>query len=570
MIGSQGNQQRYEFVAQTDFLRNSHAALATLFPFIPMALTQLGLTPSEAALIYGSIPFLSAVARVLVGALADKLQAHKPLLMLFCIATGTINLGVLFIPPVRSVTCDVTTGSFQATICQTGTTSWAGCLADLAGWERDDAGELTLNSTEETATLSCSTGETSGCPEEVSFVLNLTQLRNPILGDDKRCRGPQGSSTQAKCVNLQWSDSVDGCLLASPNVNCSITMQNTCSEPRQRYDKTFWIALFVCLAGYVAFAPTCALMHAIAYAMLGEDRDRWGKQRYFGTLGFMVAAVAVGLSMQLTSDSDNTNVTGNFIGYFALQLMTAGFVFLYKQPSEVRSGSLFTNIKALARNPVILALFGLIFCLGITVGSIETFLLLYINEMGAKPILLGLSLLMNCVLEVPSLYFADVYMRKLGYVNCLYLACVAFGLRFLGYGLMQTPWLVLLFNTLNSITFGVMFCAAGAYGSANTPPAMHGTVQGAIQALHFGFGRGLGGIISGQIVDVYGIRTMFFIFSGISGGILVVYFAVQCFLPKQTTTHTTNEEQENTEIPGEKLNEIEALTESEPVDVTAI
>ena len=38
---------------------------------------QLGLSPSESALIYGTVPFLGAIVRPIIGAVADKLHAHK-------------------------------------------------------------------------------------------------------------------------------------------------------------------------------------------------------------------------------------------------------------------------------------------------------------------------------------------------------------------------------------------------------------------------------------------------------------------------------------------------------------
>ena len=96
----------------------------------------------------------------------------------------------------------------------------------------------------------------------------------------------------------------------------------------------------------------------------------------------------------------------------------------------------------------------------------------------------------------------------------------------------------------------MMYCTATAYGSANTPAAMHGTIQGTIQGLHFGFGRGIGGITAGLIVEKHGMRTMFFTFSGLSVVFLFLYFVVQCFLPKQTITHrhTTDEPGENTKM----------------------
>ena len=113
----------------------------------------------------------------------------------------------------------------------------------------------------------------------------------------------------------------------------------------------------------------------------------------------------------------------------------------------------------------------------------------------------------------------------------------------------------------------MMYCAATAYGSANTPAAMHGTIQGAIQGLHFGFGRGIGGITAGLIVEKHGMRTMFFTFSGLSVVFLLLYFVVQCFLPKQIITyiHTPDEPEERT-----KMHDIGEEKDIENKDVTAL
>ena len=53
------------------------SAVASLLPYLAVYMKQLGLSPSETALIYGSMPFLGAIVRPLVGAIADKLHAHK-------------------------------------------------------------------------------------------------------------------------------------------------------------------------------------------------------------------------------------------------------------------------------------------------------------------------------------------------------------------------------------------------------------------------------------------------------------------------------------------------------------
>ena len=101
-------------------------------------------------------------------------------------------------------------------------------------------------------------------------------------------------------------------------------------------------------------------------------------------------------------------------------------VCFYQIPGDVQCGSLLKNLKVLIKNPALDVLFILVFCLGTIMGACETFLLLYIKELEGPELLLGLSLFENCVMEIPVLYFANIYLRKLGYVNCLYLSCAAF------------------------------------------------------------------------------------------------------------------------------------------------
>ena len=520
-----------------------------------MVLTELGLSPSESAQIYGIIPFLSAIIRVGIGALADKLRAHKAMLMIFCVATGAIFLSLMFVPGVPRVDCDAVLEPVNAVLCP---------------YENNRQVNLCL--TENTAKverhtrINCSGMISCG---QIAYISNFTSWSPPgsfsLCGDQSADEHLQCAEGLAAADIFKESTCEGEDFEFQTTLNCSIVIKKKCLEERQKYDETFWIAFAVSLLGYFAFSPTTPLMHAIAYSLLGEDRNKWGKQRYFGTMGFLTGGLTVGFAMQFTSEGEKTNVTANFIAYFSLCIITSILVCFYQIPGDVQCGSLLKNLKVLVKNPALDALFLLVFCLGTVMGACETFLLLYIKELGGPELLLGLSLFVNCVMEIPVLYFANIYLRKLGYVNCLYLSCAAFALRFLAYGLIHNPWLVLLINGLHSITFGMMYCSATAYGSANTPAAMHGTIQGAIQGLHFGFGRGVGGITAGLIVEKHGMRTMFFTFSGLSVVFLFLYFVAQCFLPKQTITHAPDEPEEKT-----KMTDIGQEKDKENKDVTAL
>ncbi len=59
-------------------------ALASLFPFYPVYMRQHGLTDSETALIFGSLPFISMVFRMGFSSMGDKFRIHRGLLILVC------------------------------------------------------------------------------------------------------------------------------------------------------------------------------------------------------------------------------------------------------------------------------------------------------------------------------------------------------------------------------------------------------------------------------------------------------------------------------------------------------
>jgi hypothetical protein len=72
---------------------------------------------------------------------------------------------------------------------------------------------------------------------------------------------------------------------------------------------------------------------------------------------------------------------------------------------------------------------------------------------------------------------------------CLYIAFVAYTVRFIGYSFLTNAWFVLPIELLHGLTFGLMWAAATSYGSIITPPGMSGTIQGLISGVHFGFGN---------------------------------------------------------------------------------
>ena len=261
---------------------------------------------------------------------------------------------------------------------------------------------------------------------------------------------------------------------------------------RKKYDNTFWIFFGLFMGGQFLFAPVFSLIDAMAYDFLGDERGKWGKQRLWGTIGFALAGTVSGLVMdnfQFTKKRDDIDYTPSFIAFAVLEALAAVMVCQFKVSNQLSCSQVCSNIGSLCRNFEVLSLFFVVFVFGMLTGVIETFLFWHLQSLGATQLLLGLCMFMNCVPEVPILFLSGKIIKKVGEIRCLYITAFAYAVRFLAYSFLLNPWMVLGIEPLHGITFGLMYAAATSYGSVLTPAGLHGTMQGLIGGLHFGFGK---------------------------------------------------------------------------------
>ena len=260
----------------------------------------------------------------------------------------------------------------------------------------------------------------------------------------------------------------------------------------KRYGQTFWIFFGLFMGGQFLFSPVFSLIDAMAYDFLGDERGKWGKQRLWGTIGFALAGIVAGLAMdnfQFTGKREDIDYTPSFIAFAVLLTLTSVVVCKFKLSSQLSCSQVCSNVVSLCRNIEVLALFFVVFVFGMLTGVIETFLFWHLQSLGASQLLLGLCMFMNCLPEVPILFLSGKIIKKIGQIRCLYITAFAYAIRFLAYSFLLNPWMVLGIEPLHGITFGLMYAAASSYGSVLTPAGLHGTMQGLIGGLHFGFGN---------------------------------------------------------------------------------
>ena len=163
-----------------------------------------------------------------------------------------------------------------------------------------------------------------------------------------------------------------------------------------------------------------------------------------------------------------------------------------------------SGLKVICSNVEIIIFIIIVFILGNCLGFLETFLFVYLkDEMGADMWMLGLTITVGAVVSIPFLFIADKIVIKAGTSNIFVLALFIYGIRNFGYSYITEPWMALPFETLEVITIHFVRVAFLKYIGMVAPKGLLATLNGLVASIHYGFGKGTGGLLGAAIHKLY-------------------------------------------------------------------
>lgn len=196
--------------------------------------------------------------------------------------------------------------------------------------------------------------------------------------------------------------------------------------------------------------------------------------------------------------------------------------------------------------------------IGLCTALIWNFLFVYLEELDEDNFmktLEGLVMAIQCFGgELPFFFMSGWILKRIGHVNAMSLVLFGFGVRFILYSMLQSPWYVLPIELLNGITFGLFYATMASYASIVAPPGTEATMQvslfsplknlnyncfppsqSLVGAIFEGVGVSIGSQIAGQLFKAVSARTTFEIF-GIGAFIaFIIHVCVQMYLQRNGT-----------------------------------
>ncbi|EDO43627.1 predicted protein, partial [Nematostella vectensis] len=236
--------------------------------------------------------------------------------------------------------------------------------------------------------------------------------------------------------------------------------------------QVFLVLLFLTIIGEFFSAPAITLADSATLGVLGENKELYGRQRLWGSLGWGTAMFLLGFVIDRLQ---GVEMCGEIIS----QNYTVGFYFFV----------VFMNL-------------------------------------GGPPTLFGIASLIDHLSEIICYFHVGRLINSIGHIPVLYIGLAGNFVRFLYISWIQNPWLVLPLEVLQGLTHAAVWASCTSYMGRIAPPGYSTSAQGILQGVHHGLGRGCGAIVGGVMIHHFGTNKTFSLY-GIACLVVLVIFGLQ-------------------------------------------
>ncbi|XP_058062067.1 major facilitator superfamily domain-containing protein 6 [Anopheles bellator] len=236
-----------------------YSAFGSLFPLMGVYFKQMGMNPGQCGLLIGTRPFVEFLSAPFWGSYADRCKKGKMLLLASLGAWIIFTLPLGFIQP-------------PATSCI----------------ERKNATDFELRTPQVPRILKRSIDESIELEMELACA---NGSENPY-SRDKRAARPVAAAGVSP-LGVSYANNFNEKLhrdWVSPLFS-SIVYRTADIQ------KAFFLLLLLVIIGEFFSAPAITLADSAVITILGEDADRYGHQRMFGSLGWGLAMFFVGIAL---------------------------------------------------------------------------------------------------------------------------------------------------------------------------------------------------------------------------------------------------------------------------------
>jgi PPP family 3-phenylpropionic acid transporter len=262
-----------------------------------------------------------------------------------------------------------------------------------------------------------------------------------------------------------------------------------------------------------------SLLDGMVIGALGDEKQRFGRWRAWGTIGFGVSACgsAFLIDRELIHASPST-----LFPVCALLTGSGGLVLLLLPRMPRPPLGRILDVLPVLRRPDLLALFAtstLLWCSHVGYSSFVTTLAV---ARGLPEWSVGVSLFAAIVVEAVMLRESPWFLTRFGARGIMLGVCALAVVRWTLTAFAASPAPFIALNALHGVTFGLFFATLVTLVAQRVPPEMRQAAQGVVGSSSFGLGGGLGSLIVGFVLERTDAQITWLVLAAVALASLVV------------------------------------------------
>ncbi|MEN2768109.1 MFS transporter [Ornithinibacillus xuwenensis] len=281
---------------------------------------------------------------------------------------------------------------------------------------------------------------------------------------------------------------------------------------------------------YFFTTPIGALGDSLAQRRADVLGKSFGTIRMWGSIGFATSSLVIG---EILSRVGVQHMIWPYLFFGLLALLV---VFRLKDVKVESDPVKLKDIGILVKNKAFLLFLLSVVFLSISHRTNDSYIGLYIAELGGSEALVGLGWFVGVASEALVFAFAGLWFRKLHPLVFVMIAGAIYSIRWFIYGTLDDPTFVIALQFLHGITFGVFYLAAFDYVSRLIPKLLQSTGHLVFFATFFGISGIIGSLAGGAIMDAFNGGTLYTILGFVAMiGTLAIFTYHFMFTRKSTS-----------------------------------
>ncbi|WP_370257418.1 MFS transporter [Marinobacter nauticus] len=268
----------------------------------------------------------------------------------------------------------------------------------------------------------------------------------------------------------------------------------------------FYGLLLVMLVFTFFWNAILPLYEVITLRVLGKHRDKYGKVRLWGSVGFIGAVALVGGLLEL--------VEIQHLPWLLLPVFAGIAVSAFLVPSErgerKQQSAPVGSLKAIVTHPAVIAFFAMNFLLQVSHGAYYTFFSIHLEQHEYGKLAIGLLWSLGVIAEIGLFLVMHRLSRRFSVRQVVLGALVLTMIRWGLIAELTSVLPVLIFaQLLHAASYGALHAVSVQYIQGFFGKHHHGQGQALYSGLTFGAGGALGAWLSGFLVDGFSTSAAF-------------------------------------------------------------